>query len=363
MNEGIVWVGMDTHRDSVSVAVEAPGERVVQWKQSMSSGAIWKLKRKLLKLAGKREIRCVYEAGPGGFWLQRELESKGEMVCEVVAPSLTPTKSGDRVKTDKRDAKKLLELSRAGLLTVVHPPTPEQEAVRDLCRCREALVRSRQQARKRLLAFLLRYGLVYREGRNWAESHLLWLRGLKFELEFQQVAFDEYLALVEHLDERVSSIEKKVLEVANRAEHRDIVGRLRCLHGIDTLSAMIILAEVHNIGRFKHPRQLMAYLGLIPSESSSGPRERRGGITKAGNSHVRRVLVEASKHYRHTATESAALRKRRRDQPAAIVAHADKAHARLTERYKRLTHRGKATNVATVSVARELVGFIWAIMK
>jgi transposase len=363
MKEGIVWVGLDTHRDSVTVAVEAPGERLVQWKQGMSTEAIAKLKRKLVKLAGEREIRCVYEAGPGGFWLQRELESKGQMVCEVVAPSLTPRKSGDRVKTDKRDAKKLVELSRGGLLTAVHPPTPEQEAVRDLCRCREALVRSRQQARKRLLAFLLRYGMVYREGRNWARSHLQWLRSLKFELEFQRVAFDEYLAQVEALDGRVSAIEKRVLEVADRPEHREIVGRLRCLHGIDTLSAMIIVAEVYDIGRFKHPRQLMAFLGLTPSESSSGPRERRGGITKAGNSHVRRVLVEASKHYRHTASVSAALKKRRRDQPSAIIAHADKAHVRLSCRYRRLMNVGKTPNVAAVAVTRELVGFIWAIMK
>lgn len=363
MNEGIVWVGLDTHRDSVSVAIETPGEGLVQWKQGMTTEAIAKLKRKLVKLAGGREIRCVYEAGPGGFWLQRELESKGEMVCEVVAPSQTPKKSGDRVKTDKRDAKKLMELSRAGALTAVHPPTPEQEAVRDLCRCREALVSSRQQARKRLLAFLLRYGLVYREGRNWARPHLRWLRTLKFELPLQQAAFQEYLAMVELYDERVSAIERQVLDVADRPEHREVVGRLRCLHGIDTLSAMIILAEVHDIGRFKHPRQLMAYLGLIPSESSSGPRERRGGITKAGNSHVRRVLVEASKHYRHRASVGPALRKRRRDQPSPIVAHAEKAHSRLSWRYTRLTYRGKTPNVATVAVARELVGFIWAIMK
>jgi transposase len=363
MKDTIVWVGLDTHKDSVTVALQAPDAQLVQWRQPMTNESIAKLKRKVIKAASGREIRCVYEAGPGGFWLKRELERKGEMVCEVVAPSLIPKKSGDRVKTDRRDAKKLLEMFRANLLTEVHPPTPEQEAIRDLCRCREALVRSRQQARKRLLGLLLRQGLVYREGRNWARAHLRWLHALKFELSAHQVVFQEYLAIVEHLDERVRSIEEQLLAVANQPEHRELVGHLRCLHGIDTLSAFIILAEVHNIGRFAHPRQLMSYLGLVPSESSSGPRERRGSITKAGNGHVRRVLVEASKHYRHSYSVGSGLRKRRKGQPPSVVAHADKAHSRLSRRYWRLTQMGKTPNIATVAVARELVGFIWAIMR
>jgi transposase len=363
MKEGIMWVGLDTHKDSVTVALQAPGEKLVQWRQPMTNEAIAKLKKRLVKTGAGREIRCVYEAGPGGFWLKRELERKGEMVCEVVAPSLTPKKSGDRVKTDKRDAKKLVEMFEANMLTEVHPPTPEEEALRDLCRCREALVRSRQQARKRLLGFLLRHNRVYREGRNWARGHSRWLHALKFELPTHQIVFAEYLAMVELLDERVQSVEQQLLDVAAQPEHGELVGRLRCLHGIDTLSAISILAEVHNIGRFAHPRELMPYLGLVPSESSSGPRELRGRITKAGNGHARRVLVEASKHYRHACAVSPGLRERRKGQPAGVVAHAEKAHSRLSRRYRRLINRGKMHNVATVAVARELVGFIWAIMR
>lgn len=358
-----MWVGLDTHKQLIVVAVlMSTAASPIQWRSGTSSGAIKKLKKKLLKLAEGREIRCCYEAGPCGYWLKRELEREGEMVCEVVAPSLTPIQSGNRVKTDRRDAKKLAELLRAGLLTEVLPPTPEQEALRDLCRCREAVRRARQRARQQLASFLLRLGIVYRKGRHWTLAHTRWLRSLSFEQPFQGLAFEQYLALVELLDERLKGIEQELLVAAEQPPHHQLVGQLRCFHGIDTLSALTIVAEVHGFGRFKSPRQLMSYLGLTPSESSSGDRRRQGAITKAGNSHVRRILVEAAKHYRHWPRVGTRLRKRREGQPTGVVGIADKAHHRLHRRYRRMTEAGKPPNVASVAVARELVGFLWAAM-
>lgn len=364
MGESIIWAGLDTHKESISVAVEVPGrERPIEWRQGTTTGAVKKLQKKLLKLGEGREIRVCYEAGPGGFWLKRQLERDGEMVCEVIAPSLIPSKSGDRVKTDRRDAKKLVELFRANLLTEVQPPTPAEEALRDLCRCRDAVRRSRQQARQRLGGFLLRQGRVYRQGSRWTQAHWRWLRGLEFEEPLHQAVFEEYVAMVELCEERLKGVEQRLADAAEQPENRELVGRLRCFHGIDTLSAITILAEIYAIGRFESPRQLMSYLGLTPSESSTGGRPRKGAITKAGNSHVRRVLVEASKHYRHYPRVGARLRKRREGQPTHVVAIAEKAQQRLYRRYRRMTEAGKPPNVASVAVARELVGFIWAAMR
>ena len=364
MGQDTIWVGLDTHKSSITVAVLMPGrEKPIEWRQGTSDGAIKKLRRKLVKLADGQEIRCCYEAGPCGFWLKRHLESDGDIICEVIAPSMTPTKAGDRVKTDRRDARKLAEWLRAGLLTEVIPPTPAEEALRDLCRCRDSIRRSRQQARQRLTGFLLRYGIVYRQGRHWTRTHLRWLRKLTFEQPAQASAFEQYLALVELLDERYKAAEQELMSVADDDPHRELIGHLRCFHGIDTVTAITVLAELYQLGRFASPRQLMSYLGLTPSESSSGDRQRRGGITKAGNTHVRRVLVEASKHYRHWPRASYGLRKRRENQPTRVVAIAEKAQRRLYRRYRRLTESGKPPNVASVAVARELVGFIWSAIQ
>lgn len=361
MQKDTIWVGLDTHKSSISVAVLVAGnDKPIEWRQGTTSAAIQKLKRKLLKLAAGAELRCCYEAGPCGFWLKRKLEEDEAMVCEVIAPSLIPSQSGNRVKTDRRDAKKLGELLRAGLLTEVFPPTPAEEALRDMCRCRDAVRRSRQQARQRLGGFLLRQGRVYRQGRNWTRSHTRWLRALTFEQPVHKMVFEEYFGLVELLNERLAGIEQRLLDLAEQEPQRDLVGRLRCFHGIDTLSAITLAAEIHAIGRFSSPRQLMSYLGLVPSENSSGDRARRGAITKTGNGHVRRILVEASKHYRHFPSVGAPLRKRRSGQPAAAVAIAEKAHHRLYRRHRRLTQAGKPPNVASVAVARELAGFVWA---
>jgi len=277
-----------------------------------------------------------------------------------VAPSLVPRKPGERIKTDRRDAKKLAEYWRSGSLTVVEPPTPEQEAIRDLVRCREAVMQDRLRWRHRLGKMLLRRGLVYREGRAWTMRHRSWLRSLRWEQPSDEIVFTEYLMAVELLEERLRVLEQRLAEVAASDPYRERVGWLRCFRGIDTVSAMTVLAELHGIERFDSPRRLMAFLGLVPGERSSGETERRGGITKTGNSHVRRVLIEAAWHYRHRPGVGASLRKRREGQPAPVIALADRASRRLSARYQRLAVTlGKPSPKVVTAIARELAGFLW----
>jgi transposase len=354
----ITFVGLDAHKDSIFVAMLVPGRKdVVQWEMPNGPTTARKLARKLSRET-EQEVHACYEAGPCGYALQRQLEREG-VKCDVVAPSLIPVKPGERIKTDRRDAKKLAELLRAELLTVVHAPTEAEEAVRDLCRCREDAKHDETRARNRLLKYLLRNGRIYSDGSAWTKKHYIWLRSQRFE-PVQQIVFDEYLLVVEQRRERVHALEEKLAQVAAQEPYREPVAHLRCFRGVDTVTAMTIVAELHDIRRFKTPRDLMAYLGLVPSEHTSANKHRRGGITKAGNSHVRRVLVETAWQYRHKPTIGAALRARRKDQPGQVLAVADRAMSRLHRRYWSLTMRGKPHNVATIAVTRELVGFLWA---
>jgi transposase len=355
-------VGLDVHKKMIQVAVLLPGRGApVEWQEANEPRAVRRLAKRLLREA-PGEILCCYEAGPCGYAVQRQLW-EGGVACEVVAPSLIPVKPGERVKTDRRDARKLAELRRAGLLTEVHPPTPEEEAVRDLCRCREDAKEDLLRCRHRLGKMLLRQGRVWSEGRAWTQAHRVWLRSQRFEHAAEQAVLDDYLLALEHLEERIRGLDEKLEAVSQEEPYREQVGWLRCFRGIDTVTAMTILAELHDFRRFDSPRRLMAFLGLVPSEFSSGERQRRGGITRAGNGHVRRVLVEASWHYRHRPGVGASLQKRRKGQPREVIALADKAQQRLHRRYWRLTMQGnKPTSKAVVAVARELVGFLWAVL-
>lgn len=353
------FVGLDAHKDSIFVALLLPGRKTpIEWQVPNGTQAARKLARRIEREA-EGEVRVCYEAGPCGYALQRQLERE-KLRCDVVAPSLIPVKPGDRIKTDRRDAKKLAEMLRADLLTVVRPPTEQEEAARDLCRCREDAKHDETRAKNRVMKFLLRHGVIYGEGRAWTERYRRWLRDLRFEIPVQQSVFDEYLLVVEQRRERVEAIDAQLEQLASQEPYRDPVAHLRCFRGIDTVTAMTVVAELHDIRRFKSPRELMAYLGLVPSEHTSAEKHRRGGITKAGNSHVRRILVEASWQSRHKPSIGAGLRARRRGQPAKVIAIADRAMSRLHRRYWSLTMRGKPHNVATIAVCRELVGFIWA---
>lgn len=361
MSEHIsTYVGLDVHKRTVQVAVLGAGSQCPEeWTLLNESAAVQGLVRRL-----KREpsVRCCYEAGPCGYGLRRELIRAG-IECVVIAPSLIPQRPGARIKTDRRDAAQLARLLRGGLLTEVRPPTEDEESVRDLSRCREDVVEDLRRARHRLGKFLLRHNCRYTLTRHaWGSRHRDWLRGLKFDHIAEQAVFDSYLLGLEQLEERARTLESKLDELAAQEPYRRRVSWLRCLCGVDTVTAMALVSELHGFERFHQPRALMAYLGLVPSEHSSGDGRSRGAITKAGNRHIRRLLVEAAWHYRTRAIAGFRLKKRREGQPVRVVALAQKAHQRLSRRYWQLMQRGKPANKVVTAIARELTGFIWALL-
>lgn len=323
--------------------------------------AVRRTVKKLQRESGGRVIFC-YEAGAVGYVLQRQIQALGSE-CLVVAPSLIPVKPGHRIKTDRRDARKLAEMLRAGLLTAVRPPSEAEESARDLVRCREDALEDRARCRHRLVKMLLRRGLVYREGKTWTHMHQRWLRSLRFEQPSDQLILEDYLLAIEQLDQRLAALESEIEQMSRREPYACWVGVLGCFRGISTITAMTMLTELHGLQRFVKPRQLMAYLGVVPTEHSSGEKVARGGITKAGNAHVRRVLIEAAHHYRHAARVGPALRQRRKGQPGWAIAIADKAQQRLHLRYRRMVLRKKPYGKVIVAVARELVGFLWAALR
>jgi transposase len=363
MAKDITYVGLDAHQETIHAAVLLPDvEKAAEDPFANTPEAIRRWARRLLQRAAG-PVTCCYEAGPLGYGLMRELEALG-LRCVVVAPALIPVKPGDRIKTDRRDARKLAELLRAGLLTEVHAPTAEQEAVRDLSRAREAVKRDQIRMRHRLSKFLLRRGVRWTQGRKaWTQVHLEWLRGRRLEYAADQAILDDHLLGLEQIESRLLALDAKLEAVAGEVPYREPVGWLRCFRGIDTLTALALVAELHDWRRFASPRALMAYLGLVPSESSSGGKERRGAITRAGNARLRRLLVEAAWHYRHRLGVSYRLRARRAGQPARVIAIADRAQHRLHTRYARFQARGKTHNKIVIAIGRELVGFVWAALN
>jgi transposase len=363
MVEATTHVGLDVHKQSISVALLLAGStKATQWEMRNEPAEVRRLVQRLRRDAGGGAVLCAYEAGPCGYVLQRQLAREG-VACQVVAASLIPRKPGERIKTDRRDARKLAELLRAGLLTEVRPPTEAEEALRDLCRCREDARIDLMRARHRLSKMLLRRGLRYGEGRPWTAKHRAWLWSLKLAHAAERIALEDYLLAVDHVSVRLATLEAELVELAGQQPYRERVGWLRCFRGIDTITALSLLAELHGFERFEKPRDLMAYLGLVPSESSSGGSVRRGPITKTGNRHLRRLLTEAAHHCRHRPGVGAALRRRRAGQPAAVIALADRAQQRLHRRYSRLLlGRGLPVQKIVVACARELTGFLWALL-
>jgi transposase len=362
VDDATTFVGMDVHKNSIQVAVLVAGTgEVVEFREPNTTEAIRRLARRLKREAPGKIAAC-YEAGPTGYGLQRRLRELG-IACTVVAPSLIPIRPGARINTDPRDACKLAELFRAGLLTEVHPPDEGQEAVRDLCRCREDIQQDLVRARHRLSKFLLRRHCIYRQTKHhWGTRHMVWLRALHFEDPASQATFDSYLLTIEQAAERLVQADRRLSQIADQDPYREPVAWLRCFRGIDTLTAICLIAELHDFRRFASPRALMAYLGLVPTEHSSGESEYRGAITKAGNKHVRRLLVEAAWHNRFSPRIPEPLRRRRQDQPQRVIAIADRAQQRLHRRWVRMTARGKPTPKIAVAAARELVGYLWAVL-
>jgi transposase len=332
----------------------------VTWHVANEPNAVRRLVRKLERDA-PGPVRMCYEAGPGGYALQRQVTTP-RVQCQVIAPALIPRKPGERVKTNRRDARKLAELLRAGLLTEVRPPTPEAEAVRDLCRARDDAREDLQRCRHRLGKLLLRRGLHY-SGRNWTRGHRQWVDSLPWTQAAERVLVDDYRLAIDQLEARLRELDARLAEIAATEPYREHVGWLRCFRGIDTLTAILILAELHDFRRFHAARALMAYLGLVPGEDSTGEKHRRGRITRTGNALVRRLLVETAWHYQHRPGIGVALRRRRTGQPSHIIAIADRAQHRLCRRFRRFAEQHKPAPKIAVAVARELAGFLWAALQ
>jgi transposase len=358
-----LYVGMDVHKDSIAVAYVAQdhGAEVISLGSIGTRQAdIDHLTRKLQSKA--KHLVFVYEAGPCGYWLYRYLSKKG-YDCWVVAPSLIPKKAGDRVKTDRRDAMQLARLMRSGDLTPVYVPKVEDEAIRDLCRAREDAIRDLKAAKFRLKAFLLRHDIRYTGRATWNPAHLRWLSEVVCPTPAQQIVFQEYVRAVNEHSERLQRLEQELHESVPSWRLHPVVEALQALRGVQFTVAVTTVAELGDLTRFDNPRQLMDYLGLTPSESSSGPRRRQGAITKAGNTHARRALVEGAWAYRYPAKVSRHLQLRLETQPKVIQDISWKAQVRLCKRYRKLLARGKHANQVVVAIARELVGFMWAIAK
>lgn len=361
MEKAITFIGLDVHKDTIAVALaEAGGREVREYGKITNTPAA--LGRVVAKLATGRELRFCYEAGPCGYGIQRQLTALGQD-CVVVAPSLVPCKPGERIKTDRRDAVKLAKSHRAGDLTSVWVPDPAHEAIRDLVRLRAIAVRSLRRARQQLSGFLLRQSCHYQGRTTWTKSHRHWLAGLKFEQPLHYIVLEDCIAAVEEAAARRDRLEREIEAAMPTWSLASVVYALRSLRGLDLVGAATLLAELGDVTRFDKPTQLMAYVGLVPSENSSGGKRRQGGITKAGNGAARRILIEAAWTYRYPARISQALLLRQERLAKPIRDIAWKAQERLCRRHRQLMRAGKLPNVATVAVARELAGFVWAIAQ
>jgi transposase len=360
MDEGIkFFVGLDVHKDTIAVAM-AEADRAPARLLGTIAHDVAKLLKLLARYGAPQGVQVVYEAGPTGYGLQRALAKRG-YVCHVIAPSLIPKRAGDRVKTDRRDCLRLAELARAGELRAIWIPDPADEAIRDLARAREDAVNARTQVRQQLKAFLLRHDVRYPQRTSWSKTFYRWLSTLSFAGEGAQTAFTDYWQAVASADERVARLTQALVKSIEGWRLAAVVAALQALRGIDQISAIGLVAEIGDIGRFAHPRQLMAYLGLVPSEYSTGERVTRGSITKTGNAHARRLLTEAAWNYRFQPRIGYRAQRRAEGLPQAIREIAWKAQLRLSARFARLRARGVQINKVCVAVARELAGFVWAV--
>jgi len=354
------WIGIDDHADKWTITQYRgqQDEPTRDWELQPSESGYRKLIGWLKELKGN--VRIVYEAGPCGYELYRRLR-RSKLECDVAAPSLTPRKPGDRVKTNRRDAQKLAKLLRAGELTLITVPDSQQESVRDLVRAREAANKDLLRARHRLSKLLLRYGHHYGEGRAWTLRHWAWIKRVELEQQSSREVMRLMIRTIEQQLELVAEYDRLITGVAESAEYAPLVRGLGVLRGIARLTAMTLLVELGDLRRFRTAPQIMGALGLVPSEYSTGDKTVRLSITKTGNAHARRVVVEAAWQYQRFKHPGREIRQRRKDQPPELLAIAERCDDRLHRRFTRLTSRGKRSTVAATAVARELAGFIWAI--
>jgi transposase len=351
---------MDVHKESIDVALADAKEARHYGRVGGDAHTVDRLIRKLHST--HRRLTVVYEAGPCGFWLYRRLTAQG-IECMVVSPSMTPRNAADRVKTDRRDAMKLARLARAGELEPIYVPDARDEAMRDLVRAREDVVCMQRQARQRLQALLLRNEIRYVGRSSWTQAHRRWIAKLKLPDPAQQIAFEEYVQAVQEAAARLERLGKAIEAELEHWRWRPLVEALQALRGVQAIHAVRIVAELGDFQRFESPRLLMGYLGLIPSEDSSGPRRRQGSITKTGNSSARRAMVEAAHAYAHPARLSWVIARRQTKLPKPACDIAWKAQLRLCARFRKLSARRLPRNKVVVAVARELSGFVWAIAR
>lgn len=358
MGESTTLVAFDQHAATTVAAVLLPGHRTPALHPMTS--ALPELRQFVHRLQRQGAVRCCYEAGPCGFELQRALQADG-VPCDVIAPALIPRRPGDRIKTDRRDAGQLAVLYRAGALTAVHVPTEEEEAARDLLRCREDIRADLLRARHRLSKFLLRHGRRFTGTKKaWTKRHDAWLRAQVWPITALEQTHRAYLRTVEEAVARLRAVDSDLHALLTLEPLRARVERLRCFRGIDDLTALTIAAELGDPRRFPSAPRTMAFVGLVPAEHSSGSKKARGAITKTGNAHLRRVLVEAAWHYRHHPFVGQGLRQRQRGAPEAVTRQAWAAQQRLHRKYRGLLRRGKCKQQIVTAVARELTGFVWA---
>jgi transposase len=364
MSKELLYLGLDVHAQSIAIAIAEPNNGEVR-NYGTISGCLNSLERTLAKIKKAhpgRTLKVCYEAGPTGFVIARRL-AQLKVECLVVAPTLIPSRSGDRVKTDSRDAVKLARLFRAGELTAVHVPDAVDEAMRDLCRARTDAVQDLRRSRSQLKAFLLRHGYRYSGKTAWTEVHLRYLRDLVLPHAAQRIVLEDMLRVINVSGDRIARLEEQMAGLLESWEMKPVVEALMGLRGFQLVGAMIMISELGGAWRFEHPRQLMAYLGLVPTENSSGARRRQGAISKAGNSHARWLLIEAAHHYRLPPKLSRELSKRQEGLSEEIKQCSWKAQTRLHSRTIRLLARGKNRNKVTVAIARELVGFLWHVFQ
>jgi len=357
----ITKVAMDAHKKEHQVAYRHPEtQQLTEFSINNTIKDVKKMVKKILKQAPGKVV-FYYEAGCLGFELKRKIEAAGAQ-CKVIAPTLIPVKPGQRIKTNRRDARNILDYAQAGQLTEVHPPNPQQEAVRDLTRLREAAQRSLMRIRHQISKFMLRHGFAYQDGNHWTQKHQRWLQHRNLSNPLGNEILAQMLTELEHQMDRCQQLAKRVEQIAQEKPYREPVGWLCCFRGIDTITAMTILAELFSFERFKSPKQLMGYLGLVPSEHSSGESRTMGGITKTGNGRVRRLLIQSAWHQQHKPSVSGPLKKRREGQEQWVIDIANKCMQRLYRRYWYLVQKGKTPHCAVTAIARELVGFIWQIL-
>lgn len=358
-----IFVGMDVHKDSIEIALAEEGAQGEVRRYGRIGGDLQSLAKAVRKLQSHgAPLHFVYEAGPCGYGIYRYLTGK-RLSCDVVAPSLTPRRPGERIKTDRRDGEKLARLARAGELSPVYVPDGRDEAIRDLVRAREDAKVGERRARQQLKALLLRQDIRYVGKSAWTSAHLRWLAGVKLPHPAQQVAFQEYVEAVTEGTQRVDRLTRAITEQINHWRWLPVLEALQALRGIQLVHAVTLVAEIGSFARFDNPRELMGFLGLVPSEHSSAEHRRQGAITKAGNSHVRRALIEAAWQYRQPARVSRIIAQRQTGLPKPIRDIAWKAQLRLCGRFRRLAARRLNRNKVVVAIARELAGFVWAIAR